>query len=193
VAKFSRKKTKIQKVLNTGLLSSFETICNAHSFLQKTNSFLPIPTSKTGGTLVAKFQPAKKEAPLSPNSNQRKRRHPCCQFQQTKQNKTASFQLQEAKHLHVPCQFQQANRHGTKVCLELTVRRVSLAASVASETLTPAAVAVSFAASAACPVWYWIFSPTSPANHPTNPKKKKNTQSSQKHPFSLLAELDHDS
>jgi hypothetical protein len=53
------------------------------------------------------------------------------------------------------------------------VRRVSLAASVASETLTPAAVAVSFAASAACPVWYWIFSPTSPANHPTNQKKKK--------------------
>jgi hypothetical protein len=81
------------------------------------------------------------------------------------------------------------------VCLELTVRRVSLAASVASETLTPAAVPVSFAASAACPVWYWIFSPTSPANHPTNQKTKK----TKKHPkfsnapFSLLAELDHDS
>jgi hypothetical protein len=182
VAKFSRKKTKIQKMLNTGLLTSFETnctICNAHSFLQKNKQFLAysnqqnrrhpcrqIPSSKKGGTLV-------------PNFN--------------KQNKTASFQLHKAKHLHLPCQFQQANRHGTKVCLELTVRRVSLAASVASETLTPAAVAVSFAASAACPVWYWIFSPTSPANHPTNQKKEKKHPKFSNAPFSLLAELDHDS
>ncbi len=75
------------------------------------------------------------------------------------------------------------------MCQELTVRRESLAASVASETLTPAAVAVSFAASAACPVWYWIFSPTSPANHPTNQKKKKNTPSSQTHHFLFLQSL----
>jgi hypothetical protein len=170
VAKFSRKKTKIQKMLNTGLLTSFKTnctICNAHSFLKKNKQFLANSNQPKGGTPVANFN---------------------------KQNKTASFQLQEAKHLHLPCQFQEANRHGTKVCLELTVRRVSLAASVASETLTPAAVAVSFAASAACPVWYWIFSPTSPANHPTNqPKKKKKHPKFSNAPFSLLAELDHDS
>jgi hypothetical protein len=73
VAKFSRKKTKIQKILNTGLLTSFETNCTILMLIpssKKTNSFLPIPTSKTGGTLVATFQPAKKEG----------------QFQQTKQN-----------------------------------------------------------------------------------------------------------
>jgi hypothetical protein len=129
---------------------------------KKTNSFLPIPTSKTGGTLVAKFQPAKKEAPVLPiSTNKTKQLLSNCKTQ-----KICTFLANFNK---------QTNRHGTEVCLELTVRRVSLAASVASETLTPAAVAVSFAASAACPVWYWIFSPTSPASHPTNQKKEKET------------------
>jgi len=58
---------------------------------KKTNSFFPIPTSKTVGTLVAKFQPAKKEAPLLPIS--------------TNKTKQLLFQLQEAKHLHLLANF----------------------------------------------------------------------------------------